>query len=139
MLITNRILQKLAGNWGHPSKDEKHIRVTKDVFPEEPKYTKAKKKKKIKKEFVFSWLICPFCGEKLPLDQKKIESEKERLKDRPLVGIWEDMYPVDTCPYCKSYEVSECPACKRKTWFNPKTRIYKHQRMSCGFEGIKKE
>ncbi len=137
--INNKIKQKLGGNWGHPSKDEKHIRIPEDIFPEEPRHIKTKRKKKSKKDFVFSWHRCPFCESRLPLDEKRIAEEKARLKNSPMISIWEMMYVVDTCPNCKSYEVRECPACKRRTWFNPETRMYKHQSpMSCGFIGAKK-
>jgi hypothetical protein len=134
--INNKIKQKVAGNWGHPSKDEKHERITELDETLHKTVPIHKHKKKKKKPYVYSYKTCPFCKKELPLDEKKIKEEKTRCKEG--LYIWEDMYRVDACSECKSFEVKECPACKYKTWFHPITRKYKHKSMGCGFEGIKK-
>lgn len=139
MKITRRIQKFFGGNWGKPDKKEKDINLPNPIFPEEP-IIRSKKKRKNKKPYISPYNHCPFCNTELPLDEKRIAEEKEKLKNRPLLSIWEEMYRIETCPSCKSFKVPICPACKRETWFNPVTRIYKHQSfLNCGFEGVKKE
>ena len=126
-LITKREMKALSGNWGSPTKIEKHIRTKKLIQIEEEetqKYKSKKKKKTTKKPYKF--LCCPFCEKELP-SIEDFESDSFFLKRREVI-----------CAYCKSFRVEECPACKNKTWYNQTTQIYKHQFLGCGFEGRKK-
>jgi len=123
MLINNKIKQFFAGNWGKP-KDFEHARTPK-IEELERVRTGKKKTKKTKKVYIYEGHLCPFCKTeliKLPVDNKDAMS-----------WIFE---PRETqCRNCESWQVNECPACKRKTWYNYTTRIYKHQNHGCGFIG----
>lgn len=132
--ITKRMQKGAAGNWGHPNKFEKqHTKVElalEDIVP----HIHSKKKKRVnKKPYIFPRDACPFCGEELPIDEKKQEEQKRNGE------FWALFHPrIDTCPNCECYRVNQCPSCKRETWFNPKTKLYKHQGFQCGFNGKKK-
>lgn len=130
--------QGAVGNWGHPSKFEKQHTNVKIQTDDDLVHIPAKRKKrKVKREYIHSGFCCPFCYNELPKDEKRIQEETERLKGTRY-AVMDLFIRVDTCPICDAYEVNECPACKSKTWFNPKTRIYKHKSLNCGFIGIKK-
>jgi hypothetical protein len=135
--INNKDKKYAGGNWGHPRKfTKRHTKIDDPLIPEKGVGSARKKKKKVKKEYKFSWRTCPFCNTEIPLDYKRIAEEKEKLKNRPYLGIWEEMYRVDECPNCHAKEVRECPACKRITWFNT-DGVYRHQNWGCGFFGKK--
>lgn len=120
-LINNKEKQAAAGNWGHPRKWlKKHTKISDPLIPQR---TKGKRKKKIKKIWV--WKACPFCGKEIPIDKNYISTDslvffKPRLK------------------YCEcGAKIDECPCCKKETWL--KDDIYKHYKdmFSCGFVGKK--
>ena len=150
--INNKMKKFAGGNWGHPRKDGKKAAnafyrgvpvediadLAEDIINEEkveaPKKRTPRRKKRNKRPYQSPWEPCPFCGETLPIDQKKLDADKAK---GPLWLWGHDR--VKECPSCGCYQVEECPSCKRKTWYNPKTLIYKHQWMGCGFMGQKKK
>ena len=140
MKITRRFLKFFGGNWGKPNKVEKKVNLPDPVFPEGVRSIPSKKHKKKKIRKIYGGYLCPFCDHELPLDEERIKQEEIKRSGRSL-WFWKDSYRVTTCPNCGCYEVTECPACKSKTWFNPKKRTYKHNHIhsSCGFFGQKKE
>jgi len=128
--ITNKIKKIFGGNWGHPRKFVKrHTNIPDPLFPdpEGPVKMKSLKRKHKHEPKPYPGHCCPFCGKELPIDETKTQKYfffSER---------------VNTCPVCKAYEVPECPACKRKTWYDPESRIFKHQGvLGCGFNGLRK-
>lgn len=131
MLLNNKFKQWLGGNWGKPVKHEHNLHLD-SVLEDKDEVKYKSKKKKTKKQYIYDGDVCPFCQTELPIDEVKLKEETKH-------GVWRVFEPrVTTCPNCQSHGVSECPACKRKTWFNPATRIYKHQSKWCGFEGTSK-
>ena len=137
MLINNKEKQFAGGNWSSNKWTKEHTEVKQqpelDVVP----YKKPKKGKKNKKKtpYVYKGHICPFCLKELPDDT-------EAMKNDPVhKWRWNIFHKkVTTCPHCGAYEVTECPACKRETWYCPRNRWYKHIGWGmCGFEGKKKE
>jgi hypothetical protein len=132
--INNKMKKKAGGNCGHPSNFEKG-RTALPALDEVPRTKAIKRKKKIKTPYVSPWEHCPFCNGKLPLDDKVIAEAKLRGET---VYTWDPGWRVKTCPSCGAYEISQCPACKGKTWYDPKTKMYKHQWKHCGFVGTKK-
>lgn len=123
MLITKRVLQASADNWGKPDKISKHKGVDLSLFPEEVK-TKSCRRKKTPPH-PYPGHCCPYCGTELPLDLKEIERTRKKG-----LYVLESYYRVKECA-CGAYEVSSCPACKRKTWF--KDGHFKHQILGCGY------
>lgn len=129
-VITNRVKQVASGNWGHPTKFEKQH--TKIEVPEDKPVKPLHKRKRIKKPYVSPFSCCPFCQKELPLDQKVIDKAK---KENRYFFEWSNEWHMKECPTCQAYEVVKCPACERKTWFNPSTKYFKHQWHGCGFNG----
>jgi len=121
-LINNKVKQFVKGNWGKPASLEQGLKLRHlDI---EPQHIRGKKKKhKWKREYVYEGFCCPFCHRELPEDESK--KTCRYVFNR-----------ATACPKCKAFEVKECPACKRNTWYWQ--GWYKHQgRLGCGFEGKK--
>lgn len=130
-MITNKVKQSSSGSWGHPTKFEK--RETRIKVPEDdPVKPLHKRKRRVKKPYISPFCSCPFCQKELPLDQKAIDTAK---KEGKIVFEWSNEWRIKECPNCQAYEVVECPACGRKTWFDYNTKYYKHQWHGCGFNG----
>lgn len=128
--------QFAKGNWGKPKGLEKVVKLRHlDIEPRQVPRNKKKRKKK-KQKYVYQGHCCPFCRRELPLDENFIAKKKKELAGKPY-GIWEEMHRVANCPKCKAFEIQECPACKRKTWY--RQGWHKHQVLGCGFEGKKLE
>ena len=132
-LINNKAKQFVQHNWGKPKGQRKGLRV-RHLDIEHQHVSIKKKRKKEKKKYVYKGRCCPFCLEELPLDEKRMASEKKKYGGN-LYRLIEMRYRVTTCPNCKAYEVEECPACKRPTWH--RKGWYKHQILGCGFDGKK--
>jgi len=132
--ITKRMQKGATGNWGHPNKFEKQHTNVKLALEDTIIHIPAKRKRHIKRKYSFFRDICPFCKTELPIDEK--EEEKQRRE-----GVFFRLFRVRVkiCPNCGAFEVLECPSCKRKTWLDIKTHIYKHQGNECGFIGKKKD
>ncbi len=131
-VITDRVKQASAGTYGHPTKFEKQhtkIKVPEDDEPVKPLH---KRKRRIKKLYISPFTSCPFCQNELPIDQEAIDKAR---KEGKLVLEWSNEWHMKECPKCQAYEVTECPACGRKTWFDYNTKFYKHQWHGCGFNG----
>jgi hypothetical protein len=97
-------------------------RKTGGIIGEEdtPHHGISKYKKETPKK-VISYTACPFCGEELQeIPVPKCHFHKHE----------------DICRKCGAYEVTECPACKHKTWY--REGIFKHKMWGCGFSGRKK-
>ena len=125
MQINNKEKQFAQGNWGSDKWTKEHTEVDLDTEEvAEVKYIKSRKGKKNKKPYVYDGHCCPFCAKELP--------KKEGNNDD-----WVWVSRIEHCPNCGALEVSECPACKRSTWF--RCGWYKHQSLGCGFSGSKKE
>ncbi|HNV24471.1 MAG TPA: hypothetical protein PKH98_06245 [Candidatus Omnitrophota bacterium] len=130
-LINNKMKQFAVGNWGKPKGAEKGLKLRHlDIEPRQV-FRNKKKSKKEKRKYIYKGHCCPFCHDELPLDESLIAKKKKECKGKSY-GIIEIMYRVTTCPKCKAYEVKECPACKRKTWF--RQGWYKHKTFGCGFD-----
>jgi hypothetical protein len=123
LLINNKIKQAHAGNWGKPNGVEQKVDLPEDIYLSKP-LGKGKKKKREGKK-VWDYFSCPFCGKEL----------KKLPVDNDLVNIW--AWGRESNCECGCYEVENCPSCKRKTWYNPITKIFKHSKrnLGCGFEG----
>lgn len=123
--INNKIKQFFGGNWGSNKFTKKHTKIPENFGYEEHKHH-GKKKKKKNKEFFWCGEQCPFCGDRLA----KVDKEQKYF--------WR--YEFVTECKCGALQVEECPCCKRKTWYNLDTQIYKHGKdwSSCGFEGKKR-
>jgi len=120
-IINNKMKQAKAGNWGKPNKTEQKKSARLDT-DDRVKFPSKKKKKKKEKKVFYLW-ACPFCGEEIP--------EKKDNKNSIYVFNRED-----SCK-CGAIKVPDCPACHRSTWF--KEGIYKHNFISCGFTGKRRE
>lgn len=127
MNINNKIKQFFGGNWSCDKFTKEHTKVVPPVDVEEVKY--KSNKKKIKKPYKYAGDLCTFCKIELPVDEEAMKLPQNAWRR----GILEPK--VDKCVNCGSYEVRECPACRRPTWYNPITGIYKHQNLGCGFIG----
>ena len=132
MIINNKMKQHAQGNWGSNKWAKEHTEV---VVPDDVEIVRHKKVKRSKKErmiTVFSRDMCPFCRKELPDDLEAMKKVENKWRWR----IWH--VKVNKCS-CGAFEVDDCPACKRTTWYNPVTQIFKHQdQLGCGFEGVKK-
>lgn len=126
-LITNRLKKAKAGNWGHPNNCEKGKSARLVPDDSDTPSNRHKKKKKARVNNRCHYWDCPFCGEPL------LEKEEE-VKGLHLLIRWQY---EDKCRKCGAYEVSECPACKHRTWY--KDGIYKHAKWGCGFKGKRLE
>lgn len=133
-IINNKIKQSISGNWGKPNKVEQDIILPNPLFPESDEVKVKSKKKKHRKQHISVWSVCPFCYEELEKDEN--EAKKPELEWMDALGI----FPYkQNCNKCGAYKIEKCPACGMVTWYNPNTKIYKHQgKFGCGFEGEKK-
>ena len=124
--INNKEQQAVAGNWGHPRKENKHIRVDDIDISDVPRHA-GKRKKKIKKVYKNPYEVCPFC-----------ENELLKLPDEKRNGFylcWPNREKF--CRSCGALQIENgCPACKHNTWCLKGE--YKHMNMGCGFRGRKR-
>ena len=134
ILINNKIKQFIKGNWGKPKGLEKGLKLRDLDLERQHIPGKKKKRKKGRQKQVYKGHCCPFCHRELPLDEDRITKAKKECEGKPYT-IWERMYRATTCLKCKAFEIKECPACKRKTWY--RQGWHKHQSPGCGFEGKK--
>lgn len=132
MIINNKEKQFAGGNWSSDKWTKEHTKVSTPEDPDEVKHRSNKKKAK-KQPYIYPGAICPFCKVELPDDLEEIA--KRKSPGRAL--LWVLHCKVGECPKCGAKEVTECPACKRSSWF--RQGWYQHQKWSgCGFSGFKK-
>jgi len=132
--INNKIKQFFGGNWGKPNNVEQDIDLPNPLFPEPEEVKVKSKKKRHRKPYISPWSVCPFCNEELEKDEE--ESKKPELRWMGSIGL----FPYkQSCNKCGSYKIEKCPACGSCTWYNPNSKIFKHQgKFGCGFEGEKR-
>ena len=126
--INNKVKQFFGGNWSSNKFTKKHTNIPKDFGNEKTKHQSIKRKKRAKKKYIYAGDVCPFCGAELEVIPKPKDSK---------LGWYYSIFKnrKQKCSKCNSQAVQDCPACYRSTWYNPETKIYKHQHLGCGFEG----
>jgi len=120
--ILTKELKKIGGNWGGPSKDQKHIKAKKIkmVNGDEPvKYKKKKKKKTAGQKRNKGYNYCPHCSYKLRDYNFWIETRADR---------------VETCKGCGA-KLEICPCCKKDTWVKDNSCKHNEDFQNCGYMG----
>lgn len=105
-------------------KDMGIIKPKERPIPRERYRSKRKKKKKSDKTWEEEFYGCVFCGHVIP---RKGFYSFDRAKE---------------CvnPLCNAEIVDFCPACKKRTWYQPGTGLFRHWRFGgCGFRGTKRK
>lgn len=122
--INSKEQKASAGNWGHPTKDEKK-NVKYGPYPHRPPKVKHRSKKR-KPIYRYPYSYCPFC-----------DADLEKTGKKKGIFIFLDEY-ADECKNCGAKKVDEpCPACKSKRdmWKNKDGIITHMGYWHCGFKG----
>lgn len=139
--INSRDQQAQGGNWGHPRKDAKHLRVDKVSDRPEIEKPRASRKYKEKKKRK-PYHVCPFCDNELLEIMSSKEADALFKKGNYVTRWWFFGLRARKCKNCGARNLTNaCPCCKKDTWFDKKTNYYKHEgRWTwCSFVGAKKQ
>ena len=139
--INRKDQQSAGGNWGHPRPFTKKHTDIPDRTDEVGKRRASKKykEKKVQKPYH----VCPFCQVELLEVLTSKEADAIFKKGNYVTRWWLSGMRARKCKNCGARNLTKaCPCCKRDTWFDKKTKFYKHESRSwswCGFVGAKKQ